>query len=131
MRRRAIAFEQAGRAKHQRPGADRGDVFRAGRLLAQESEHLVIVDHVVGAEPAGHADDIKLRAIGESRGRRQRQHAVACDRLDPFPDQVHLGAGHAGKDLHRPGEIELGHFWKYHKTNLQRFGHDDLRSFET
>src|SRR3569833_2897023 len=33
---RALALEQAGRSEHQGAGADRGDVFGAGRLLAQE-----------------------------------------------------------------------------------------------
>jgi hypothetical protein len=39
---------------------------------------------------------------------------------------MHFCAGHAGKHLHRPGEVELGHSGEYHKTNLKRFGHDDL-----
>ena len=45
------------------------------------------------------------------------------DRLDPLPDQMHLGAGHAGKHLQRPGEIELRYLWEYEKTDLKRCGH--------
>src|SRR4029450_11193005 len=67
--RRAITLEQAGGAEHQRTRADRGDVFCTRRLLAQEGQHLLVVDHVVGAEPAGHADDVELRAVRKGRGR--------------------------------------------------------------
>ena len=90
VRRRAIALQQAGRAQHQRSRADRGDVFRARRLLAQEGQHLLVIDHVVGASAAGHADHVELRAIGKADGRRDRQHGVARYRFDPFPDQMHL-----------------------------------------
>jgi hypothetical protein len=38
---------------------------------------------------------------------------------------MHLGAGHPGKHLERSGEIKLGHFWKYHETDLERGGHDE------
>ena len=123
VRRRAIAPEQAGRAQHQRSRADRGDVFCAHRLPAQEVQHLRVIDHVVGAGAAGHADHVQLRAIRKGDGGRQRQHGVGRHRLDPFPDQMHLGAGHAGKHLHGTGEIELRHLRKYHETDLKRRGH--------
>ena len=58
-------------------------------------QHLLIVDHVVDAEPAGHADHIELRAIRKTDGGRQRQHRVARHRFDPLPDQMYFGAGHA------------------------------------
>ena len=126
MRRRTVAFEQARRAQHQRSCADRGDVLGAHGLLAQKSQHLLVIDHVIGAEPAGHANDVELRAVGESHRRRQRHHGVAGDRFDPFPDQMHLGARHAGKHLQRTGEVELGNPGEQHKTDLQRRGHEGL-----
>jgi hypothetical protein len=36
-----------------------------------------------------------------------------------------LRARHARKHLHRTGEIELRHPWKYHETDLQRGGHGE------
>ena len=116
------SLEQAGRAQYQRSRADRGDVFCTHRLPAQEVQHLLIVDHVVGAGAAGHADHVELRAVGKCGGGRQRQHGVARHRLDPFPDQVQLRARHAGKYLHRAGEVELGHLGKDQKTDLERRG---------
>ena len=128
VRGRAVTSEQAGRAQHQRSRADRGDVFGARRLPAQEFQHLLVIDHVVGAGAAGHADHVELRAIRKADGRRQRQHGVARDRLDPFPDQMHLRARHARKHLQRPGEIELGHLWKHEKSDLKRCGQFEASS---
>jgi len=68
---------------------------------------------------------VELGAIRKGDGGRERQHGIARDRLDPFPDQMHLRAGHAGKHLNRPGEIELGNLGKYQKTDLKRLGHDE------
>src|SRR6267378_4142716 len=50
----AVTPEQTGRAQYQRTRADRGDVSCAFRLPAQEVQHFFIVDHVIGADAAGH-----------------------------------------------------------------------------
>src|SRR4051794_2040642 len=127
MRRCAVAFEKTGGAQHQRARAHRGDVFGAPGLGTQKRQHLLVIDHVVGSEPAGHADDIELRAVGKCNRRHQGQHGIAGDRLDPLPDQMHLGARHRGKHLQWAGEIELGHLWENQKSNLKRCRHTSLQ----
>ena len=127
MRRRVVALQQSSGAQHQRSRAHRRDVFCVCRLRAQKVQRLLVVDEVVGAHAAGHADHIELRTIRKGDGRRQHQHGIARHRLDALPDQVNFRAGQAGEHLQRPGEIELGHFWKQQQTDLQRLGHDDLQ----
>ena len=41
-----------------------------------------------------------------------------------FQIRCTLRAGHAGEHLQRAGEVELGHPWKQHDTDLKRRGHD-------
>src|SRR5207237_5509850 len=78
-------------------------------------------------------DDVELRAVRKGRGRRQHQHGIARDRLDPLPDQMNFCTGQAGEHLQRTGEVELGDLWEQHETDLQRrgrgrwCGHRDLR----
>jgi len=88
-------------------------------------QHLLVFDHVVGAEPAGHADHVELRAI--ARSRRVSSARVAGDRLDPFPDQVHLAPGTL-ENTAGSGEIELGHPWKQDDADLKRGRHDESLS---
>jgi hypothetical protein len=38
---------------------------------------------------------------------------------------MHLRAGHAGKHLHRAGEVELGDFRKNQETDLKRSRHGE------
>ena len=120
MGRGAIAIEQAGGAEHQGAGADRGDVF-APRPAAQESEHLLVIDHVVDADTAGHADHIELRAIGKaswsaSASERCRSRTGSMR----FQIRCTFAPGRADNTCSGPVRSSWVTFRKQQQTDLQR-----------
>jgi len=64
-------------------------------LPAQEIQHLVVVDHVVGAERHRNADHVELRAVRQGDGRRQHQHRVAGTGSIRFQIRCTFAAGQA------------------------------------
>jgi len=72
MRGRAPASQQAGDAEHEGAGANRGDVFRAGRLPADEIDGLAIADCADDAfDAAGNADQVERWAFRKAVGRHE------------------------------------------------------------
>ena len=125
---RLVSVDQPCGAEDQAAGANRRDVPRRSTLVANERNHLVIVHGGDLPRTAADAEHIQIRTVGECRGRQQRQADIADHRLDALPKQMNPNVRQAGKDLERPGDVQLGHPGIVQNSDLDPLaGHAPLR----
>src|SRR4029450_5340019 len=107
MRRCPPSLEQSGDAQDDRAGADRGDVLRGARLLADELYGVAIAERVDHPQVSpGHANQVERRTVGEGVRRHEAHAAVTRYGRRRFRDDVGRGLGNAREHLQRPGEIK-------------------------
>ena len=120
-------MQQSGNAEHECAGANRGDVFRAGRLPADEIDGLAIADRADDTfDAAGNADQVERRAVRKAVSRQEAQSAIARYRAFRFRRHNGPRLRQAGQHLQRSREIELGEVGEEDKTD-SKTGHGHFR----
>lgn len=120
MGRRAIALEQACRAKHQRAGADARHPCCIRSRAAQPGERRFILHRVGHAEAARHAKDIGPHSRLERGTGQQWEASVGRHRIQRFCDQLQSCIRQARQDLRGAGQVKLCHLGEEEERDLHR-----------
>ena len=121
MRRRPIAAEQAGGAKHKRPGADGGDIFHLlAPARAKTRASASSCEQVLRAGSAGNDHDVERRTVLAGHGRDQDKSSVGPHRIERLGDDMDDGVRQPGKNFEGLGKVNLRHRRKQQQPDMAR-----------
>ncbi len=89
------------------------------------THRFVVGDHGVDPEPAGYAQNVGARHVGDGSGRQDRETGVGRHRIKRLPHEIESSVAEPREDLRGAGQVELSHIREQQEGDAQGLGHAD------